>query len=197
MRSLSLTPGPSSDCVSLPVSRAPLPPGCGYPSHQTVPHQAVVRTTLASPREGRSAVIVITARWATASGSSPARRVAIGRAAPGSARPCDRQLPAMIPSTRSSAPGSPWGSQSGVKGDGRARTKDIPARIRGAGGHPACWGICQEGSGQPGNLRACRGWPIAGAGWSLPKPEGSHQEHQRLASGLEPLEQAARCTRAG
>jgi hypothetical protein len=41
--------------------------------------------------------------------------------------------------------GALLGSQSGAKGDGRARTKDIPARIRGAGGHPACREYAKKG----------------------------------------------------
>jgi len=115
------------------------------------------------------------------------RTVANGRATPGPARPYDRQLPAMPPSTRSSAPGSPWGSQSGAKGDGRARTKDIPARIRGVGGHPACREYTKKGSGQPGNLRACRGGPLlelAGLAEAGGEPPGAPAACQRTrASG--------------
>jgi hypothetical protein len=92
--------------------------------------------------------------------------------------------------------GALLGSQSGAKGDGRARTKDIPARIRGAGGHPACREYAKKGQWSQVTCASvvvahCWSWLV------LPKPEGTHQEYQRLASGLEPPEQAARCTRPG
>ena len=44
---------------------------------------------------------------------------------------------------------SPWGSQSGAKGDGRARMKDIPARIRGVGG-------TQRAGNMPKRVRTAR-----------------------------------------
>ena len=91
--------------------------------------------------------------------------------------------------------GLPLGEPIWCTGDGRARTKDIPARIRSAGA-PSVPGICQKGQWSqvtcaPVVVAHCWSWLV------FPKPEGSHQEHPRLASGLEPLEQAARCTRAG
>ena len=93
-------------------------------------------------------------RWRP--GLSPAGRLANGR-----------QLRAQHARTTGSHPlcpsapaqahrGSPWGSQSGARGNGHARTKDIPARIRGAGGTQRA-GNMPKGSVEPGNLRDCRG----------------------------------------
>jgi hypothetical protein len=114
-------------------------------------------------------------------GSSPAGRLANGRATPGPARPCHRQPLAMAPSTRSSAPGSPWGSQSGVKGDGRARAKGHqPSQDQECRGPPSAPGNMPAGSGQPGNLRACRDGPLLELA-GLAEAGGSHHEHQRLA----------------
>ena len=121
-----------------------------------------------------------------APGSSPAGRLANGRATPGPARPCDRQLPAMPLSTRSSAPGSPWGSQSSVRATAApARKTSQPGS--GVPGHPACRKYAKKGSGQPGNLRACRGGPLlelAGLAEAGGEPPGAPAACQRTpASG--------------
>ena len=82
--------------------------------------------------------------------------------------------------------GLPLGEPIWCTGDGRARTKDIPARIRSAGA-PSVPGICQKGSGQPGNLRACRGGPLlelAGLAEAGGEPPGAPAACQRTrASG--------------
>ena len=184
IRSLSLAPGSSSDCVSyagFPGSAAAgmrlsessnvaapgrcahhpgITPGgviCGdrdSPMNRgvRVASPRVPASTLISHRRGgvrgSSCAATSSARFARrrfhnrvlsamAPGSFSRRTVSQRPATPGPARPCHRQPPAMPLSTRSSAPGLPWGSQSGAKGNGHARTKDIAARIRGTGGHPA------------------------------------------------------------
>ncbi len=177
MRSLSLAPGSSSDCVSyagFPGSAAAgmrlsessnvaapgrcahhpgITPGgviCGdrdSPINRgvRVASPRVPASTLISHRRGgvrgSSCAATSSARFATqrfhdrvlsamVPGSFSRRTVSQRPATPGPARPCHRQPPAMPLSTRSSAPGLPWGSQSGAKGNGHARTKEIAARIR-------------------------------------------------------------------
>ena len=180
MRSLSLTPGPSSDCVlagfpgpaaagmRLSGSSNVAAPGrcahhpgitpggviCGDRDNSPmgrgvrVASPRVPASTLISHRRGgvRGSFCAATssARFARQRfhdrscrlwrpGLSLAERLANGRATPGPARPYHRQPPAMPLSTRSSAPGLPWGSQSG------ARETATPARK-----------TSQQGSGVPG-----------------------------------------------
>ena len=203
MRSLSLAPGSSSDCVSyagFPGSAAAgmrlsessnvaapgrcahhpgITPGgviCGdrdSPMNRgvRVASPRVPASTLISHRRGgvrgSSCAATSSARFARqrfhdrvlsamAPGSFSRRTVSQRPATPGPARPCHRQPPAMPLSTRSSAPGLPWGSQSGAKGNGHARTKEIAARIRVPGATQRT-GNMPKGSVEPGNLRACRG----------------------------------------
>jgi len=95
---------------------------------------------------------------AMAPGSSPAGRLANGRATPGPARPrpaATRHDP-QHPLKRTGAPlGEPiWG-----KGKRPRPHERHPSKDQGCRGPPSVPGICQR-SVEPGNLRACRGGPL-------------------------------------
>ncbi len=100
------------------------------------------------------------------------------------------------PGTRSSAPGSPWGSQSGVKGDGRARTKGHqPSQDQECRGPPSAPGICQQGQDSqvtcaPVVMAHCSSWLV------LPKPEEATTTTGGSPADSSLRSRAARCTRA-
>ena len=114
-------------------------------------------------------------------GLSPARTVSHRRAAPASARPCDRGHPLQPVAPRAG----------GLPGAHAASAN----RAQRAGGEPGAeLRRLRVGfiAGQPGNLRVCRRGPLRGRA-GLAEAGGSHRQHQRLASGLQPRSWPARC----
>jgi hypothetical protein len=132
-------------------------------------------------------------RWRP--GLSPAGRLANGRQLRAQHARATGSRPLCPSAPAQARRGSPGGSHSGAKGNGHARTKDIPAGIRGAGATQRA-GNMPKGPVEPGNLRACRGGPLlelAGLAEAGGEPPGAPAACQRTRA----LEQAARCTRAG
>jgi hypothetical protein len=124
---------------------------------------------------------------AMAPGSSPAGRLANSRATPAQDARATGSHP-LCPSAPAQAHrGSPLGVS--IWGEGRRPCphERHPSQDQGCRGH-LLTGICQKGSVEPGNLRACRGGPLlelAGLAGARGDPSGAAAACQRTrASGI-------------
>ena len=132
---------------------------------------------------------------AMAPGSSPAGRSGAGRQLRAQHARA-RQPPAMTPSTRSSAPGSPWGEPTWCKGR-RPRPHERSSTQQGSGvpGPPSAPGNMPAGSGQQVTCA-----PVVIAHCSirlvLPKPEEATTITSGSPADSSLQSRAARCIRA-